>query len=227
MGYGSDTIHLLFNLWYRDFNYTPAYENNLPQIDHIFSQSALRRVKTINPSTGRMNVMKYHEAERNQLANCMLLTAQENGAGGKSDKSPEEWFVGSRADADYLAMHLIPTDRTLWKLDRFDDFVEERKKLISEKFNWLLVPEASQRHSANPTGISRIQKNMAYLIDAGLIAEQAPLFLTYKGREFTGRVRRNGIELPDGSISTPSARRALRGRAKTDGKCGNRRTAAA
>ncbi len=36
MGYGSDTVHLLFNLWYRDFNYTPAYENNLPQVDHIF-----------------------------------------------------------------------------------------------------------------------------------------------------------------------------------------------
>jgi hypothetical protein len=24
MGYGSDTIHLLFNLWYRDFSHTPA-----------------------------------------------------------------------------------------------------------------------------------------------------------------------------------------------------------
>ena len=205
MGYGSDTIHLLFNLWYRDFNYTPAYENNLPQIDHIFPQSALRRVKTINPSTGRMNVMKYHEAQRNQLANCMLLTAQENGAGGKSDKSPEEWFVGPRAEAEYLAMHLIPTDRALWKLDRFEDFVAERKKLIAEKFKWLLVGEASQRHSAEPTANDRIQKNMAYLIDAGLIAEQAPLHLNYKGREFTGKVRRTGIELPDGSISSPSA----------------------
>ena len=46
---------------------------------------------------------------------------------------------------------------------------------------------------------------MAYLIDAGLIAEQAPLHLNYKGREFTGKVRRTGIELPDGSISSPSA----------------------
>jgi len=40
MGYGSDSIHLLFNLWYREFNYTPAYDNNLPQVDHIFPQSA-------------------------------------------------------------------------------------------------------------------------------------------------------------------------------------------
>jgi uncharacterized protein with ParB-like and HNH nuclease domain len=35
IGYGSDLIHLLFNIWYRKFNYTPVYSNNMPQIDHI------------------------------------------------------------------------------------------------------------------------------------------------------------------------------------------------
>ena len=29
--YGSKGIHLIFNLWYKDFNYTPSYENNLPK----------------------------------------------------------------------------------------------------------------------------------------------------------------------------------------------------
>src|ERR1700730_9557618 len=80
--YGSDTTHLLFNLWYRNFNYTPAYENNLPQVDHIFPQSALKKVKIENPRTGRKDIMKYREPERNQLANCMLLSRDENGAGG-------------------------------------------------------------------------------------------------------------------------------------------------
>ncbi|MBK7200298.1 hypothetical protein [Candidatus Amarolinea dominans] len=60
MGYGSDTIHLLFNLWYRDFHYTPAYDGNFPQVDHIFPQSALRKVKQINLETGK-SVMKYRE----------------------------------------------------------------------------------------------------------------------------------------------------------------------
>jgi len=141
MGYGSDTIHLLFNLWYRDFNYTPAYDNNLPQIDHIFPQSLLRKVKTVNPQTGKMNFMKYLEADRNQLANCMLLTAAENGAGGKSDTPPEVWFAGK--SKEYLDMHLIPSDPALWKLDRFEDFIMERKKLIREKFKTLLVPVAA------------------------------------------------------------------------------------
>ncbi|MBI4331015.1 MAG: DUF262 domain-containing protein [Chloroflexi bacterium] len=143
MGYSSNTIHLLFNLWYRDFNHTPAYDNNLPQIDHIFPQSALRKVKVQNPKTGHWDLIKYHEVQRNQLANCMLLSREENGAGGKGDTLPEDWFAGK--DRSYLDKHLIPTDPSLWKMERFEDFVEERKKLVRTRFNYLLVPVAANR----------------------------------------------------------------------------------
>jgi hypothetical protein len=142
IGYGSENIHLLFNLWYREFNYTPAFAGNLPQVDHVFPQSLLKKVKAPNPSTGKMNVMRYREADRNQLANCMLLTAAENGAGGKSDTPPNEWFEDK--DAAYLERHLIPPDPALWKLDRFEDFIAERKNLIREKFAYLLsMPTAT------------------------------------------------------------------------------------
>lgn len=140
MGYGSDTIHLLFNLWYRDFNHTPAYDNNLPQIDHIFPQSFLRRVKLLNPKTGRYDMMKYREADRNQLANCMLLSREENGAGGKGDTLPKIWFADK--DPAYLEKHLIPSDPALWEVDRFDDFIVARQDLIRNKFKTLLVPIA-------------------------------------------------------------------------------------
>ena len=140
IGYGSENIHLLFNLWYRDFNYMPAFASNLPQIDHVFPQSALKKVKAPNPSTGKMNIMKYREGDRNQLANCMLLTAAENGAGGKSDTPPEEWFKDK--DAAYLDRHVIPHDPALWKLDRFEDFITERKKLIRANFAYLLTVPA-------------------------------------------------------------------------------------
>lgn len=136
MGYGSDTVHLLFNLWY-PFNYTPAYERNMPQVDHIFPQSVLRQVKMENPNTGRWDLMKYRESDRNQLANCMLLTARENGAGAKWDMPADEWLADK--DDDYLDLHLIPKDRDLWKLDRFEDFVEARKQLIRTKFQYLLA----------------------------------------------------------------------------------------
>jgi uncharacterized protein with ParB-like and HNH nuclease domain len=137
LGYGSDAVHLIFNLWYRTFNYTPAYDNNLPQIDHIFPQALLKKVKVENPRTGRKDLMKYREGDRNQLANCMLLSREENGAGGKWDATPEEWFSGK--GAAYLDRHLIPPDSALWRVERFEDFIEARKNLIREKFQYLLV----------------------------------------------------------------------------------------
>jgi len=143
MGYGSPTIHLLFNLWYRDFNHTPAYENNLPQVDHIFPQSALRKVKIENPKTGRRDLMKYREGERNQLANCMLLSREENGAGGKWDTPPDVWFAGK--DRAYLERHLIPADPELWQLDHFEEFIEARKSLIRDRFKYLLVQGAAAK----------------------------------------------------------------------------------
>lgn len=136
MGYGSKTIHLLFNIWYRDFNHTPAYDDNLPQIDHIFPQSVLKQQKITSPETGRA-VMKYREDSRNQLANCMLLSREENGGGGKSDTPPDEWF--SDKDLAYLEKHLIPKDRDLWQLDRFEDFITARKILLVDHFRKLGV----------------------------------------------------------------------------------------
>jgi hypothetical protein len=141
MGYGSDAVHLLFNLWY-SFNYTPSYDNNMPQVDHVFPQSRLRLIRVSNLETGRM-VMKYRDAERNQLANCMLLSREENGPGGKWDTPPEEWFADKTQD--YLDKHSIPANPALWKIDRFEDFIEERKKLIRERFKSLLVPAATAR----------------------------------------------------------------------------------
>lgn len=133
-GYGSDAVHLLFNLWY-EFDYAPAYQNNLPQVDHIFPQSLLRKVKVAGAG-GRLNTLKYRDADRNQLANCMLLTAAENGAGGKSDTPPEEWFDGK--PPEYLDLHLIPADRDLWKLENFEAFIAARKELILKRFEGLL-----------------------------------------------------------------------------------------
>ncbi|TQE98723.1 MAG: HNH endonuclease, partial [Spiribacter salinus] len=137
--YGDKELHLIFNLWYRDFNYQPSYERSLPQVDHIFSQSELRKVKRINPETGVRNLLRYYKEDRDQVANCMLLTAAENGAGGKGDSTPAEWFADK--DDDYLDRHLIPKDTSLWELDRYEDFVEERQKLILDKFSDMLFSE--------------------------------------------------------------------------------------
>ena len=134
--YSSKEIHLLFNLWY-GFNYQPSFSENKPQLDHIFPQSHLKKIKIQNPESGKMNLMKYHWQHRDQISNMMLLTAAENGAGGKSDTLPEEWFADK--DEAYLEKHLIPKDKELWKIENYDQFIEARKKLIIEKFSYLLA----------------------------------------------------------------------------------------
>lgn len=83
-------------------------------------------------------------ADRNQLANCMLLTAAENGAGGKGNTPPDEWFADK--DDAYLERHLIPPDPALWRLERFEDFITERKSLIRTRLAHLLtVPATDSR----------------------------------------------------------------------------------
>jgi len=64
--------------------YDPSYIQTEPQLDHIFSQSSLKKIRLPNPETGKRNMMKYKGQDRDQLAIMMLLTRKENGAGGKS-----------------------------------------------------------------------------------------------------------------------------------------------
>lgn len=140
LAYGSKEIHLIFNLWYKQFNYQPAYSGSLPQVDHIFPQSLLRSIRVENPETGKRTKLMYYSDSRDQIANCMLLTAEENGAGGKRDIPPDEWFADK--DDAYLDMHLIPRDQSLWELDRFEDFIEARKSMIADKFAYMTLSDS-------------------------------------------------------------------------------------
>lgn len=136
LNYWKKEIHLFFNIWY-GFNYQPSSSDNKPQIDHIFPQSALKKIKIENPETGKWNMMKYHWQDRDQMGNLMLLTAKENGSVGKTDITPEEWFADK--SEEYLDLHLIPKDRDLWKIENFEKFIEARQQLILEKFEYLIL----------------------------------------------------------------------------------------
>jgi len=128
--YGEKKLYLIFALWYQDINFKPAYEGNLPWVDHIFPQSKLKEIKETNPETGR-KIMKYKWWDRDQIANLMLLSAEEN-RDEKRDKSPEGWLKNK--DDEYFEIHLIPKNKDLWKIENFEKFVEERKRLIVDKF---------------------------------------------------------------------------------------------
>jgi hypothetical protein len=139
MGYGSRNIHLLFNLWHPRTEYAPSWDGHLPQVDHIFPRSILKKVKELNPENGRTSLQYYSTGKINQFANCMLLTQSENGPAGKGDMSPSEWFK-DKSDA-YLALHCIPRNNELWEIGRYEDFIEARSSLIKEKFKDILYSE--------------------------------------------------------------------------------------
>jgi len=65
------------------------------------------------------------------------------------------WQVGYPAGtmvldkgSEYLKRHLVPSDRDLWKMDRFEDFIAERKKLIGERFKTLLITAQANPEAA-------------------------------------------------------------------------------
>lgn len=134
-GYGSGNIHLLFNLLYgREYKATSM--KHAPQIDHIFARSILKGEKVVNEETGRL-VQRYSKWEMDQLANCMLLPAHQNGAGDKSDKPLHVWLKDE--SSDFLDLHCIPSNKRLWKPDRFEDFIDARKKLLLKKLEELAL----------------------------------------------------------------------------------------
>lgn len=131
--YTDKQLYLIFSVWYQDFDFRPAYDGNLPTVDHIFPQSRLKKIKIVNPETGRQ-IMKYRTQERDQLANLMLLPKEVN-IDEKHDMPPDEW-LDSISD-DERKVHLIPQNTALWKLERFEDFIGARQQLIIEQFNAL------------------------------------------------------------------------------------------
>ena len=145
--YSSKELHLLLNLWY-GFNYQASLKDNKPQVDHIFPQSVLKQFKIENPDTGKRNIMKYKAWDRDQIANLMLLTASENGSGGKTDTLPIDWFKDK--DRDYLEKHLIPQDKTLWEIEQYERFLEARKALILEKFKDLIYKTNGDEEKTTP-----------------------------------------------------------------------------
>lgn len=91
------------------------------EVHHIFPKAQLYK-------------RKVRKSEVNALANFCFLTKDTNLA--ISDRLPENYFPEiEAAHPGALASQWIPMDSTLWKIERFADFLEARKALLAEEFN--------------------------------------------------------------------------------------------
>jgi len=97
---------------------------------HIFPQTVLYK-------SGYDPENHLHRVIINEIANRAFLTAETNQ--GLADQSPEVYLP--QVEAAYpgaLAKQFIPMDPTLWKIERFPDFLEARRSLIAHKINEFL-----------------------------------------------------------------------------------------
>jgi hypothetical protein len=91
------------------------------EVHHIFPKAQLYK-------------RKYKRPEVNAVANYCFLTKDTNL--DISDRLPEEYFLEvEQAHPGALASQWIPADRELWKMERFRDFLEARKRLLATELN--------------------------------------------------------------------------------------------
>ena len=107
-------------------------------IDHIQPKSLLE-VRQVAPE-------KIHS-----ITNFQLLDEGTNRA-DKRAKELKDWIKDWDATvrSEYLTRHLIPPDPDLWTLERFDDFLAARSKMIVEKVSQAVPERASPALPSTP-----------------------------------------------------------------------------
>lgn len=94
------------------------------QIHHVFPKALLRE-------------RGVRRKDIDEIANLAFLAARPN---RQISKSPPDVYLAQIADAhpQRLVAQCIPMDRALWKLERYQDFLAERRKLLAKSINDLI-----------------------------------------------------------------------------------------
>jgi hypothetical protein len=126
--YGGKQTFLALSLLYDDASWgTIAYHQ-----DHLFASSLFR------PKELPMDRLDWLR-QKDRLGNLCLLMSSENI--GKQDMAIDDWLA--TRDASFLKRHLIPEDKSLWKFERFPDFLAAREKLISDRLRSIFQDQGS------------------------------------------------------------------------------------
>jgi hypothetical protein len=66
---------------------------------------------------------------RDDFGNLALVIGDENS--GKKSRSLHEWL--RTRSPEYLSRHLIPADPSLWYMEKYENFLIERRKLLKAR----------------------------------------------------------------------------------------------
>jgi hypothetical protein len=70
------------------------------------------------------------------FANYVVLSADTNLNIGTEE--PATYLRRERVPPEYLKQQCVPQDEALWRVDRFSDFLEARRRLLSQRSNEFL-----------------------------------------------------------------------------------------
>ncbi|WP_158884560.1 GmrSD restriction endonuclease domain-containing protein [Amycolatopsis anabasis] len=157
------------------------------QVHHIFPKALLYKAG-------------YPRSQVNALANFCFLTQDTNLTVGK--RAPEDYFAeAERKYPGVLASQWIPLDPALWKVDRYEDFLEARRELLAEAAQSFL---SSLRTS---TGSSEER----LLAPLSVIGEEEEDARTTQVRDLIEELRRLGYSMPstDAEIADPVSGRQI------------------
>jgi len=111
---------------------------NIFHQDHIFPKSFFKKKKLLQHGIDDGSI-DYHLEQFNKMANLQLLEGSVNQE--KSDKDFNVWLLEQYPDSierkDYMKKHYIPQDINL-SLENFEEFIEKRTELITQKFYEIL-----------------------------------------------------------------------------------------
>lgn len=99
-------------------------EDNQVQVHHIFPKALLKRIGV-------------SRKDRDEIANLAFLAARPNRT--ISSREPAE-YLAEIADRhpQRLEAQCVPLDRSLWQLNRFQDFLAARRELLARAINELI-----------------------------------------------------------------------------------------
>jgi hypothetical protein len=138
--YGDATDFLALSLLYDETNWgTIQYS-----IDHLFSQDDFKK-----------NVPDHVKELRDDFGNLALVIGDENS--GKKNRPLHEWLA-TRSPA-YLKRHFIPADQSLWHIEKYENFLIERHKLLKARIQQVLLSMAKESRAQPDRVMSRKGKN--------------------------------------------------------------------
>lgn len=120
---------------------------------HIFPSSLLWKLDKYNENN------HLHKKIINEIANRAFLTASTN-VNSISNRPPKIYFeeIKRKYGEEALKKQLVPTDRSLLDLDKYEQFLKARRALIAKEINKFIEQFASKETEEKTTNISEYIK---------------------------------------------------------------------